>query len=452
MRIYSCLRWVRMPEAMICIFPNSTTPRQTAVGPGDWTGDRYGGLFAKVQTHHWSIQGFSIIREKGIPTASWDVLFNDPRYKTTDRRRFLEAKVSGDRGSGIHWSARASVDDYLYSSFYPYDLPQRERSRGLWVDAEGQLRWDASRAHRLTVGAKLQNSAKAEYRLWTAEGDVFNGRFPYSLISVYLQEEYRMSDDLSAFLGISRDAYSSGNRTLTPKIAVVYRPFTGTSTKWIVADGFRAPNVYERNIEETGVQKRNLGLQPENMRTFEWVLEQRVSKRWLASFSAYRYDLRNLIDMVPDPADSLLQYRNISRVRAWGGEAEISGRMAGDVSAFLRVSLQRSENRETGGRLTNSPSTLAHLGLTIPVCRSVVAAAEVQGESSRRTVRGDRTPGFLLVHANIAGIQPLPRVFLSFKVQNVFGVRIWVPGGLEHRMDAIEQNGRTWSARMNVSI
>jgi iron complex outermembrane receptor protein len=270
------------------------------------------------------------------------------------------------------------------------------------------------------------------------------------MTSFYIQNEYQMLETLSTFIGVSRNAFSTGGKAVMPRVALIYNPIPTGTAKVLYSEGFRAPNIYEREYEEAGLQKRNPGLKPERIRTFEFVWEQRLTRKLYSTISLYQYTMKDLIDYSQDPQDSLLLYLNVARVKAHGIEWELKARLQDGLSGYAHAAIQKAEDGTTGVPLTNSPEILFGAGLTLPVWHQTSVAMEFFGETERTTVYGTRTPPFLSANFNLSGFEPLPHTRLSFKIRNLFNSRYRLPGGLEHRMDSIVQDGRSFDVRFTV--
>ncbi len=82
------------------------------------------------------------------------------------------------------------------------------------------------------------------------------------------------------------------------------------------------------------------------MTTWEIAIEQRLTESVHASLSLYRYDLKNLIDPVIDPADSLIYFYNKSKTTAQGIECEIRVAAAPIVGFILPLFVSKSRRSE----------------------------------------------------------------------------------------------------------
>lgn len=128
--------------------------------------------------------------------------------------------------------------------------------------------------------------------------------------------------------GLDWDKYSTVGGATTPRAAVVYNPITSGTLKLLYGEAFRAPNIFKVNDEdEFAGYKPNPDLKPEKIRTTEVVWEQRLGSGLFGIVSLYHYDMKNLIDQTIAPSDSLVQFQNISQVKANGLELELNAHL-----------------------------------------------------------------------------------------------------------------------------
>lgn len=419
----------------------------------DW--DNSYGLFSKVRYNGLSLHGIVTSRRKGIPTGAFGITFNDPSARTLDQRVFLELKYEAEAGPSTSITARAYLDRYHYDGVYPYEVLSFDASDGHWLGGEVQLVSNLGPSNRLRSGIQYKKHSRADYRYWNEEQTYFNGDFPYSVASVYLEDEYQILQDLSVTLGVSHDEYSAVGSSTTPRGAVIINPMRSSTLKLLYGEGFRAPNVFEVNyLDPFGGFKPNRNLRPEKIRTLEAVWEQRFSSELFGIISIYNIEMSNLIDTRLDEADSLLQFQNVGEVMANGLELEVNARLKVGLQGYLNYAFHSAKDVQLRKKLTNSPSHLFKAGFIYPVLRTVHAAAELSYESGRITVRGTRTDPSVVASINISAEpeisgdsalgQFLNRARLSFGIKNIFDVHYQTPGGFEHLQPAIEQNGRAF--------
>ena len=428
----------------------------------DW--DKPRGIFATMKTGEFTFQGGISSREKGIPTGSYMTVFNDPASKTYDERAFLESKYDHDFDADKNVMMRVFFDRYYYGGTYPYtDDLQFDATNNHVVGSELQLRWDIRSNNRLIIGTEYRNNYSADYRLWNNTFSYFDQNFPFFNVTMYLQDEFQVREDLALLFGLHWDKYSTVEGVVTPRGAVIYNPFHSSTLKLLYGEAYRTPNVYEMHYEDSlAGMKANPDLQPERIRTVEVILEQRLSKGLSGSISIYENSMSNLIDPSMDLIDSLLVFKNIGEVKGIGMEFELNLRHNSGMSGYASYAIQRSENAITGQHLTNSPSHLGRLGIVYPFLQHFSLGVQFNYESERTTVYGSTTDPVFLTSLNFL-IKPqlksenniskvLNHLQCSLHLRNLFDAGYETPGGLEHQQPAIAQNRRNMSIKLQYRL
>jgi iron complex outermembrane receptor protein len=346
---------------------------------------------------------------------------------------------------------------------YPYDVLSFDGSNGKWLGSEVNLRWDLRADNRLILGSEYKNHLKADYRNFTADTSFFDSNFPFSTFSFYLEDEYQILERVSLTLGLRHDEYPDAGSSTTPRGALVYNPAKSTTLKLLYGEAFRAPNVYELHYESPiDGFKSNPALRPEKIKTREFIVEQRLGKNVFGIFSFYTNDMKNLIDQTIDPADSMGQFKNVSRAKARGLEIELNSRLPGGFRGYVNYATQKAEDADTKSKLTNSPSHLVKLGIIWPVLRHFYVSGELQHETARATVYQTKTDSYLLANLNLA-VRPrlesdspaaslLNHMRISLLIKNVFDVSYKTPGGFEHKQPGILQNGRNFMMNLQYNF
>jgi outer membrane receptor for ferrienterochelin and colicins len=415
----------------------------------DW--DKYYGLFTRINYGAVILQGFLSSREKGIPTGAWEMKFNDDDARTLDERGYVELKYDEDISASQHVMSRGYFDYYRYRGTYPYEEGNwYDGNDGNWAGGEFEFRWDLRPDNRLTLGTEYQKHLRADHREWDEWETYFDEDFPFHVTSFYLQDEYQMLENLSVTFGLRHDEYSTVGSATTPRGAIVYNPLRTSTLKFLYGEAFRAPNVYEVHYESVDEAKGNPDLNPEEIRTAEVVWEQRIGDQLFGLVSVYNYEMRNLIDQVIDPADSLFQFQNVSKVRANGVELELTARLKMGLLCYANYIVQKAEDADREERLTNSPAQILKAGLVCPVLNFLSAAAELQYETKRITVYETETEPYFVANVNLATKPLLDRAKVSLLIRNLFDEEYSLPGGYEHEQDAIVQDGRTMTAKVEL--
>ncbi len=414
----------------------------------DW--DKSYGAIATLSYKDFNWQGIFTSRKKGIPTGAFGVVFNNQNTWSLDERSFVELKYDKKIKADKNLIVRTYFDWYHYKGAYPYEVQSFDESYGNWLGIEAQYLWDLTINNRLTLGLEYQKHWRADYRLWDTDTVYFDANFPYQVISGYLQDEYQILANLAVNLGMRWDNYTTIGNAFVPRGAVIYNPFQATAIKLLYGQAFRAPNVYEINYQDPLYgHKPNPFLNPEKIRTFEVVWEQRLAQNVYGIVSVYHYGMRGLIDLTSDETDSLLQFQNIGRVKALGSEFELQTKFRYGIQGYINYAFQIASDEIQNTKLTNSPSHIAKLGLVFPISDFRVAP-EVRYETERITVYNTKTKPYLLTNLNLSSPELFNHLKISLVIKNLLATEYKLPGGFEHKQDAIKQNGRNWELRLRA--
>ena len=416
-------------------------------------GDQYYGFTGTAAYKGFTLMAQRTSREKGIPNGAWDTFLNSGAW-TRDSRTFAGLRYEQPFGVGISLSLRAHVDEYTYDGYYPY-LYEGEAIDGFddsatrRVGGDLQFQWDTGPGNRLVLGSEVRHHFQNRYTYWDEYETYVDFDVPSSSFSLYVQDEYQVLRNLAVTVGLRHDQYTDVGGATSPRLAFVYMPFQYSTLKLLYGEAFRTPSAYELYYDDpVGEFKRSASLKPERIRTSELVWEQAFSRSLSGSVSLYRYSMRDLIDTVTDPADSLVQFQNVAQATARGLEASLQARFTPALQGYFSYTLQHAREAGEQETLSNSPTHLAKGGLAFPLPGPWTAATELRYEGRRRTVNETLTDPFVLANLSVHTQRFFDRLQLSGHVRNLFNTSYALPGGYEHRQDAIAQDGRSFALKI----
>ncbi len=426
----------------------------------DWT--KQWSLMTTMSYEGFSLQGVLLNSRKGVPTAPFGTLFNDPDCWTLDRTGMLELKYEDDISVTSALMARGYIDEYHNEGAYPYESLQTfDRTESRKAGSEIQYRWDTSPKNRFIIGSEFDRVYRSAYNYGTASETYFNKDFPYINLSAYAQDEWQTTEQIGLVAGIRFDAWSHFTPTLSPRAALVLNPWKSGTVKLLIGHAFRAPSNYELHYEDTtsfhGV-KASEGLNHEKITTVELILDQRLSGSMSASISAYDNEISGYIDQQPDPVDSFYQFKNISRARALGISGEIIARFRWGIAVDVSASYGEAKSLESEAMLTNSPSTLLKGNLSFPVTEFLRVGTTLRYESGRKTVYNTETDPFFLADLFVSARLDMLRTSVSgapvftIRIRNLTNKLYAFPAGYELVQPAIVQDGRTILAGLSLTF
>lgn len=438
-------------------YPAFDTPAQNNGVATGLDHDRSQNLFAKVSSGAFQFTGGHVERTKGIPTASFAQVFNDPRSHTVDTHTFANLQYEDDYASDRNLLARLYIGRYEYRGDYVYDYPpvtlNRDDTVGEWWGAEVKFVNRAHHGHKLVLGAEYQRDARKDQSNFDIdpEATYLGDRRHGDRAGAYVEDEITLREDLLLNAGLRRDKQTGVAAQTNPRLALVYRMTEPTTLKAIYGTAYRAPNAYERYyLANPGQYKLNLDLRPEEIETYEFVLEHYLDPGTRVTLSAYDYRIDDLITFVTDPLDGAFVYQNVDMVEARGLELEAEQARENGMRWRTSYALQRAEDANTGTMLTNSPRHLAKLNVTAPLPgTSWRGGLEWQYTDRRRTLAGGETPPYALTNLTLSNVKLLKGLEVSASMYNLFDKAYSDPGGEEHLQDVIPQDGRGWRLKLH---
>ncbi len=432
-------------------FPEFDSPQNNNGIASDLDRDAFGSAFARFAFGGLTVQAAYGSRDKYVPTAAFDTVFDDPRFHTIDRHVYVDARL--DRRIGAtDVTARVAFDSYRYFGQYPVnrgtpDVPvavlNPDYANGDWLTGELKVSRKVCGRHQLTAGADVRYSLLQEQGNYDVDPYVvyLDDRRHLSNMGTYIQDDFPVGRHLVISAGVRQDYYQTFGATANPRGAVIYNPRETTVVKLLAGRAYRAPNVYELYYEVPG-ERSNPGLRPERIATYEAVLEQRIGRRVRVTGSVFRNNISGLITEQIDPTSDAIVYQNLTDVRALGVEGEFEARWPNGGRVNGALSVQRADQEPSGDHLTNSPRELGKLAFLLPLRKDTLAGIEVQYVGSRLTLGGAEAAGYTLANVTLVDQRLVKGLGLTFGVYNLFNQRYGDPGAEEHVQDIIWQDGR----------
>ena len=349
-------------------------------------------------------------------------------------------------------STRAFVGDYRYESTVIYDgEPNGYPAAAGWYGAELQLVSTALAAHTLMLGVEYQRNQRLDQNVleladpasdynWRDRRDGYRA-------GIYVQDEWRLGDTLSATLGLRADHNGVTGTRLSPRAGLIWSASAQTAFKLLYGRAHRAPNAYQAYYSEEGFLDPNPELDGETVDTFEIVADHRVSPELHLRASLYQWEVANLIGFVDasERGESAGQYQSVGTVKSRG--LELSAGRSWRNGARLRgnVSIQHATD-DTGRRVDNSPRVLGRLNFAAPVPASALRMGlELAYDSDRRSPMGAKVAGNWRSNLHLVAERWIPGAEVSLSVLNLFDADYAHPsaGDSTHWMDRIAQDGRS---------
>jgi iron complex outermembrane receptor protein len=424
----------------------------------DW--ERASDLMVKARLGGFAFEAVHGVRNKGVPTASFQSIFGDPRERTRDLQSFVEMRYEGDIARDYSVSARVNRGRYDYRGDYPYTgavlgdaIVNVDRARSNWWGGEAKLVSRAFRGHRLVLGTEFQKNTHKDQENYdiSPAATYISEHHKATQWGVFVQDEWALRANLSVNAGLRYDSYSTFGNIINPRLGLIWSPQPSLTLKALYGRAYRAPNDGELFFSSQPLGwKSNPALQPERIETRELVAEWRLASLTRATVSGFGYRISDLITLTTDPADQQQQYRNQGSARVDGVQAELEQLWRGGASLRASVSLQRAHN-EDGTWLVNSPRQLVKLDAATPLPGTPVnAGLSVRYAGSRLTRSEVLVPSYLRADMTLSSDRLIPGAEISAGVYNLFDRRYSDPVSDAHLQDAIEQDRRSVRIKLTV--
>ena len=449
-------------------FPSFNTPATNNGWAMNMDGEKGYHTYANLIWRDWSFLALFAGNDKIVPTAWYGAIFNDRGTSVGDRRGFVEAAYQRNVGiSGqIRW--RTYFDQYSTTNRidFPGDSPAlgplassdgyvfdgRQTGEGERFGTELTYRFNVPHVGYLTIGSDATWDVLARlsaYFVAPINYPVSQINEPGRSFAVFAQQEWELSPHWKAYLGGRLDISLYHDLALTPRVGLIYQPSAASAFKLLYGRSFRNPSVFEQFYGDGVSQIPSSGLTPERMQTVEAVFERKLGKRFELSADVYHYSLDDLIAAVP-LTPVIRQYQNTSSSQSMGIETEASVTMARGWKADASLAVQGQVFEHSVVTEVNSPARVGKLLLETPLWKGRFSASgALQYLSDRETFAGGAVPPAYLVNFSLAS-KPLPGgLEIQVGIRNLLNRSYWDPVGTGQVMDRIEQDGRSFFARLS---
>ena len=417
-------------------------------------------ILATISFHGFTLQGLYSARDKGVPTAYYGALFNDPRTQNFDYHQYLDLSYQHSLWQAWDLTARTSYDQARLQAPVAYStgLPDGSTTvdtysfRGNWWDSEVKLSRTLLEKHRITLGTEITDNLRQDQGNYSAQDNSFTEVPASSAIwALYGQDEFAITQALTLSAGIRYDHYDDFGGTTNPRLGLIYHVTHPTTLKLLYGTAFRAPEPFELMPDDGALFDDNLQLQPEKIRSLEGIVEQALGPHLTCSGSIFHNWIDNLITLETNPGDGQSVYRNAENASATGLELELDARMISGIEGRASYSYTNTVQSAAQQVLTNSPQHLGKLNLSLPVAgRRLTASMDAQYTSPVQTLTGNTVSGFAVFNVTMLGHTLGKHLDASVSAYNILDKKYFNPGRPEDVEDSIEQDGRNFRVKITA--
>ncbi|WP_040329717.1 TonB-dependent receptor plug domain-containing protein [Acidovorax delafieldii] len=422
-------------------------------------------LFARMHREGLTLTMAHGERDKGMPTAAFSQVFNDPRSRLSDTSTRVAAEYTSQWQPSLAFTGRLHAGRYRYVGNYVYDYPpltvNRDEGTGQWWGAEGQWVSTALARHKLSWGLDYRRDTGITQRNADIDppASYLQARRKGDMLGVYLQDEFALRADLTLHAGLRWDKQTGSQSAVHPRLGLVYWWNPATAVKLLHGTAYRPPNAYERDyrVDLPGGVVDTAALHSERVRTTELALEHAPSGATRMLLTAFHSHVSNLITLADADRPDRVTINNTRRVHVEGIEAEVEQRWSGGSRVRVAYGWQKARDLAAQADLTNSPRHLLKVQWADAVKLPFGAdwpqghyAIEGIGIGPRNTLQNIRLPGHLLT--NLTYSTRFGGVDVSVGVYNLFNRRHADPASFEIRDNLVWQDGRTYRVKLTYGF
>lgn len=416
-----------------------------------------GTMMARAWAGDMELQAHVSVRDKQIPTASFETILDDDRAWSQDARAFIELRHAPRLGDSAQLVSRAYLDRYTFYGTFPYAREDgglsEERWNGLWAGAEPRLIWEPGDAVRLTIGGEARMQlAGSFYGYENASQDLYlDEELLPRVFSGYTELDWVASPWMTLIAGGRLDHYSTFGLAASPRLAAVLKPSARDTIKLLAGRAFRAPSVYELTYNDNGTtQVTASSLDAETIVTAETEYSRSLGEVTSATVDVFYNQFAGLIDTYLN-SDGLYQYANTSgAVRSAGTELAVQRDWRGGWMASLSYAYQRTRYGALLGeeQPTNSPAHRMVLKAASPPGPGGLRLASLmRAESARYTAADTWTDPSLNWDLTATGTVRGDLLW-SLGARNVLDWAVEHPGGYDLLQESVPQRGRNLFAEV----
>jgi iron complex outermembrane receptor protein len=446
-------------QGQTLFFPQFNSPATNHGITSDTDYESYKHILATLTLHGFTLRGLFATRDKGVPTAYFGGVFNDPGDFNIDSHQYVSLEYQHPIGKW-QFDADTSYDQARLQGPVP-EAPTAAGEpvvlntysfRGNWWTGEAKVSRDLFERNHLTLGTEIRDNLRQDQGDLVNPPNVFSPEPNSSLITaVYAQDEFGITSRITLNAGVRYDHYSTFGGTLNPRAAVIYRPAEKTALKLLYGNAFSAPDVYETSPNFGVFYDDNLKLRPEHIQSLEARVEQGLGQYFQLSSGVYRNRISDLISLVEVPADQDFQYQNSGSAQALGMDVELTGRASNGLQGKASFDYVHAHDDGAGHpTLDNSPGPMAKLNLIVPLIgQRLSAGVEGQFLGRRLTLLQDSLSSYQVFNLTLLGHTVGKHLDIAASLFNLLDKKYFDPGRPEDPEDAIQQDGR--SVRIKIT-
>jgi outer membrane receptor for ferrienterochelin and colicin len=389
-------------------------------------------LFFKGSVNNWTLELATSQREQEETAfmTSFEPADFDSRNYTSDKNSFLKLNHDSELYEDLKLSTQLYFGQYDYGSddqsFDGYR--ETQASQGKWRGVSLTFIGSWFEQHKVLFGIEYRDDYQQSYSTDTSDPayDYFyNEQNDYhtKTTSVFVQDEYRVTDRLTLVPGLRYDYITNFDSTLSsnifaepfssetdlenslsPRMAAIYQPWPASTIKLSYGKAFRNINPWEDIQYIYSAPPSN----KEAISTLELVWQQQISSKTRVTTSLYRNKITDAISPIYYDLDTIGQEIGIEHVSSDGFR--------------LNASLAHQVTEDNfGEQLYNSPHWLAKLNMAQPIFQNkAMLGFEIQATGDRLDIENNDVSSDTVTNLTLSSNQVLPDTDIRFSIRNMF--------------------------------
>ena len=245
-----------------------------------------------------------------------------------------------------------------------------------------------------------------------------------------IQDEWSFAKRWELTAGVRYDSYSDFGETINPRLALVWETRPDLVTKLLYGKAFRAPAANELYNRNNPSNLGNPNLKPETIQTGEFVLDYQPLRQLRMVFNTFYYEIKDLIELVPDPGESTLTSQNAKNQKGYGFELEADWEITPTLRLKAAYAYQRAKDKNSGEIVAEAPQQKFLLNPHWQFSPDWSLDTQLYMIADRPRATGDTRPeikDYELVNLIVRKKEILGHWDLALKVRNVFGEDVREP-------------------------
>ncbi len=277
-----------------------------------------------------------------------------------------------------------------------------------------------------------------------------NSKIEQTLNSFYLQDEIDLSP-VVLVLGARVDSHERWGDEINPKASVMYKASDALKFRVSAGRAFKAPtllSLYDEWMMGSITVHPNPDLKPEKSVGYQAGVEYAFSRDIVTKATWFRNDLDDMIKSTVSRRGGAMHmdYENINKAMTQGVELNLDARFSKAVSAKLGYTWLDTEDKNSGKKLTYSPSGKFFSGLDFRIAPAGLLLgleASYTGERYTDAANTEKLGGFWVCNASLTK-KFTENAELFVRIDNLFGEK--------NITDEYDLDGTEFLAGMRVKL